>query len=247
MKKERDYNLNKKLLKEYITSAFQNAADLLEEASFLLENEFYARAYFLGCASLEETGKAYISFSALGRNLENPAVQAAVKINLESHPPKIISALVCLIKLGRISSESIQSFIDLSLDLQRGREHALYSNISNDCSISLPKSIVRPKAAIDCVRLANDCLEVTSKYVANHKPEVFSSFYDKIISIRSEKLYKMINNKDFWGFYINSLSEDSANSDFVVVIMKYHDEYYCKNKKFQKEGQLINNKMDTVS
>lgn len=235
MKKKRNYSLTKDLLNKYIESALQNAADLLEEASFLLKNEYYPRAYFLACASLEETGKAYIAFSALGRNLRNPGVQTAVKMVFESHPPKIVSALVCLIRQGNISAQTIQKFLDLSLSLQYGREQTLYVDITDDEKITLPKIVTRPKAAFDCIRLAKDALDSTSNYLATNKPDAFSSYYDKIIGISTERISKILNTKDFWELYINSLSKNEESSDFVVAITKYHDEYYCKSRRFQTE------------
>ena len=89
MQKQRNYILTQDLLKEYQECSFLNSSELPIEATFLLGHNHYARAYFVGCASLEETGKGYLAFSARGRNIKSLSVQEAIKNKFEDHSSKI--------------------------------------------------------------------------------------------------------------------------------------------------------------
>ena len=64
MLKVRNHKLTRELLDNYQSAALVNAQQLADEASLLLEEEHYAQAYFLYLASIEEIGKAQISFDA---------------------------------------------------------------------------------------------------------------------------------------------------------------------------------------
>ncbi len=187
----------------------------------------------MGCASLEETGKGYIAFSAKGRNLKSPSVQHAIKAKFEDHPSKIISALICLLKQKQkeLTKEDLAYFIDLSVHLQHGREKAMYVDVREDGTVTLLRKIIRPKAAFDCIRLAKDSLEATTKYVSTNPPDSFSSFHDKMLCISTKTINKLTNRGDFWEYYLDMLSRDSK-ADFIKAIVKYHDEYFYKKKKF---------------
>ena len=69
MKKERKYSITYDLLKQYQDASLLNSQSLIKEAGILYKRGYLARAYYLACASIEETGKAYNAFSAQGRNL----------------------------------------------------------------------------------------------------------------------------------------------------------------------------------
>jgi len=58
-------------LKNYSEAALRNSEALLEEARLLLQNEHFARAYFLAVSSIEETGKAAQTFAAQGVGRKN--------------------------------------------------------------------------------------------------------------------------------------------------------------------------------
>lgn len=231
MKKDRPYTLSHHLLQKYLDAAISNASDLLIEATAFLSLKRYARSYFLACASLEETGKAYTAFSAMGRNLKNLGVEGAVKESFEDHKSKIISAMVCMLKKNVISKETVEEFTKIALDLPVGREKSMYVDINEKHEVTEPSKLVSPIAAFNAVRLAKDCLEATGNYIKENKPEKFTASQDKFMTLNKSRLYKMSNTKDFWEFCIYQLQK--KNSDIADIFTKYHDEYYCKNKLFE--------------
>ena len=183
MKKERNYKITTDLLKDYQECSFLNSSELLVEATFLLSQKHYARAYFIGCASLEETGKGFLAFSARGRNIESLNIQEAIKSKFEDHPLKIMSSLYCVLLQKEITEAKIDEFLKLSRHLKRGREKAMYVDIRENGTVSVPRSIVRPRAAIDCVRLAKMSLEATLSFVSENQPQSCSSFDDKMLCL----------------------------------------------------------------
>lgn len=233
MKKERNYQLSHVMLHKYLDSSLINASDLLTEATTFLSQERYARSYFLACASLEETGKAYLAFSAMGRNLDNPGVETAVKMSFEDHKSKIISAMICLLGKKEITKEKAEEFINLGLHLERGREKSMYVDINEKNEITIPSEIIRPKAAFDAVRLSKDCLETTGEHILKNKPHKFTASQDKFLCMNKKKMFNMINTQDFWAFCIDQL-EKKKTHDITEIFVKYHDEYYCKSKNFKK-------------
>lgn len=74
MIKVRKYKLTVPLLTSYHKTAIENAKELLEESKFLLSKGYNARAYFIATIAIEESGKAYLAFDAMGRNLNDGAV-----------------------------------------------------------------------------------------------------------------------------------------------------------------------------
>ena len=236
MQKERRYHITKTLLEEYQKYAFENSSELLAEASELLQKKYYSRAYFMGCASLEETGKGYLAFSSKGRNLRSPSVQHTIKEKFEDHSAKIISALIGLLRQKGLTEKNLEYIIKLSVDLKHGREKAMYVDIRENGTVTLPRNIIRPIAAFNCVRLAKDSFDATIKYISSNPPDNFSSFHDKMLCINSNKLKKLMNNVDFWKYYIDMLKNNSS-ADFVKAIVKYHDEFYCKGTTFSGKSE----------
>lgn len=231
MQKERKYLLTHELLKEYQECALLNSSDLLLEATFLLSQRHYARAYFIGCASIEETGKGYLAFSARGRNLNSPSVQEAIKCKFEDHSAKLVSSLVSFLQLKGITDDNIKEFLHLTSHLHHGREKAMYVDVRENGTITVPQKVVRPKAATDCVRLAKIALETTLHFISNNQPVKTSSFADKMLCLHSNTITKIFNNEDFWWYYIDLLKKNRT-TDLAVGVAKYHDEIYCKGKSF---------------
>ncbi len=237
MKKQRNYTITENLLKEYQECSFLNSSELLIEASFLLGQHHYARAYFIGCASLEETGKGYLAFSARGRNLKSLNVQEAIKIKFEDHTAKIVSSLVCFLLKKELTEANIKKFLKLTSHLQRGREKAMYVDFRENGTVSVPRNIVRPKAAIDCVRLAKMALESTVQFISENQPEKSSSFADKMLCLGNNKITKIFNNEDFWWYYIDLLKKNRSITDLAKAVVKYHDELYCKGRCFNNKNK----------
>lgn len=237
MKKDRKYTLSLEILHNYLDAAMINALDLLNEATTLLSQERYARSYFLACASLEETGKAYQAFNAMGRNLKNPGVTNAVKESFEDHRSKIVSATACMIMKKDITKETIEEFLKITLDLKVGREKSMYVDINEKHEVTEPSKLVRPVAAFNAVKFAKDCLETTGTFIIENQPNEFTASQDKFITLKKDRLAKMYNTRNFWDFCINQMQNN--NSDLADITTKYHDEYYCKNKLFgQANGEV---------
>ena len=223
------------MLHKYLDAALINASDLLTEATTQLSQERYARAYFLACAAMEETGKGYIAFSAMGRNLNNPGIQTAVKAAFEDHRSKITSAMICLMKKREITKEKTEEFIDMGVHLGIGREKSMYVDVNEKNEITIPSEIVRPKAALDAVQLAKDCLETTGEYILSNEPDQFTAAQDKFLCMNKKNMFDMVSTRNFWDFCIEQL-EHKKNNDITEIFVKYHDEYYCRKRTFKKNS-----------
>ena len=201
MKKERNYEITEELLKQYQEASLNNSQDLLSEASLLYDHGHHARAYFLACASIEETGKAYSAFSARGRNLSDPGIQVAVKSKFEDHSSKMIASMVCLARKTSFDADTISYLVDLSGHLLYGREKSMYVDALEDGTITKPNAI-RAKSAGDAIRLASDCLIATNHHLKQSEPDVSSAHADKFFSINPRKLQKMMSDKNFWEYFL---------------------------------------------
>ena len=45
----------------------------------------------------------------------------------------------------------------------------------------------------------------------------------------------MLNDDDFWWYYIDLLKKGRSITVFSKAVVKYHDELYCKGKRFNEE------------
>ena len=170
----------------------------------------------------------------MGRNLKNPGVENAIKFNFEDHKFKIISGLACLITKRKISIELVEDIINLSINLEIGREKSMYVDVNDKNEITIPSQMTRPEAADDAVRLAKECLECTSEILVKNKPVKTSAAQDKHLTLNKHKLIKMYANANFRDYYFAQI-EKNAKKDFSEIAVKYHDEFYCKDKLFKKE------------
>lgn len=243
MVKERKYTLTPELLSAYKENALRNAALLLDEATILLQNSKWSGAYFLACASIEETGKAFLAFNSTNRNLANPAVQSVLKIEFENHSSKILMGLTTLIRKTGIDKTNVRSFLDLNFHLYAGREKSLYADINDDNTLTVPEDIVRPKAATDAVRLANHSLKTMREFFKTAKPQKFTTFDDKFFVVSRKKSFQeMISKPDFWWFLLEIMKQypDSPGDHFSIAVAKYWDEYYSKGLVWGKESPTSN-------
>lgn len=233
MKKIRQYDIHDKFLKEYADAAIENAQQILDAAKILLGKKSFAIAYFLSVAAIEETGKAYMAFTARGRNLTDSGLKKKVLEMFGKHPKKIISAFIGWILKSSKSEESITTAVELMFHLNHGREKSMYVDANADNSLSIPSQTIRPVAAINALKVAENCLHHTKNYISKNNPPVFSSFDDKLFCLRSEKIKEMFN-KDFGKYLISGLKQQSGNFDFSRAIVTYHDKYFSKKKLFEK-------------
>jgi hypothetical protein len=108
----------------------------------------------------------------------------------------------------------------------------MYVDAYPDGSIRMPSKVIRPVAAIDSVKIAENCLHHTKEYVKSNLPASTSSFDDKLLCIRIEKLQEMYKQKDFWKFYLAKQKTDAGNFNYAKVVVTYYDAYFCKKKLF---------------
>jgi len=232
MKKFRDYELSMKLLEAYSRAALVNSQELIEEAQLLYSKSHFARTYYLALASIEETGKAHILYDAMGMNLSDHGLCEKIKIKIESHSDKITSAFVGWLLVSDDKEGSIKQFLDIAVHLKLGREKSMYTDIKHSSQeLSNPSEVVRPVAAKDCIHLAVNCLHHTESYINNNTPRQTSSYEDKLLCINTAKITKIYNTEDFWEYYISQLEQ--GNKDHGMTTVRYHDEYFSKNKAFK--------------
>jgi len=234
-KKARDYKLNFEFLDSYQKAALHNANSLLDEAKLLLSNNYYARAYFLAVASIEETGKAFMAFSSKGRNLNNTALHKKLKEMFENHSQKISSAFIGWLTESKNPQKSLEAMIDLMIHLKRGREKSIYVDARNDNTVTIPSQLVRPIAAKHSTEIAENCLHFTQKFLLEKEPYKTSTFDDKLLCIKNEKIQALFSEDDFGGYLLHRLKADGQKFNISEYIVTYHDAYYCRGKKFSDQ------------
>jgi len=199
--------LRKPTLLELSKAALENAGALLSEAEALLENQHFARAYFLAVASIEEIGKSALAFNAAGRDLSNPKVVKAAWDKLLDHKSKIISAFGPSLHLTKKDNleEAVEASMGLIGDLRRGREPSMYTAILADGSVQKPNDIVRPVAARDVVRLAKHCLHRATNHLQGGEPPTTSVANDFFYTQSASKIQQIMAHPDFSAFYLERI------------------------------------------
>jgi AbiV family abortive infection protein len=224
--------LTEELLRDYSLAALANASELIAEATVLHRHGHYARAYFLGVASVEEIGKAFVAFDGRGRKLSDPAVVSKLRKALEDHRSKITSAFIAwLIAVPNIR-DSLMPAINLMIDLRHRREPSMYTDITADSSaIQVPSAVIREKAAFDCIRLAEDCFFHTHRHLAENAPERRTAAEDGLFAMKRTQFQKISNTEDFWWYYVHQV--ESGNKDFADAVMSYQQRYVKTGTVFQ--------------
>jgi AbiV family abortive infection protein len=224
--------MTRELLQSYSEAALRNAEELLREALLLLDREHAARAYFLAVASIEETGKALLAFDGQNRNLADPAVCAKLKSTMESHSHKINYALGIWAMNGPDPRKALTVAVDLILDLQRGREPSMYTELRTDPDrVQSPRDIVRGSAATDCARLAGHCLAHAQQHVREKAPAKFTSAHDRLFTMKPSKYRKVLNTEDFWWFYIARM--ERGETDMADAVLQYEQDYIKTATQFR--------------
>jgi AbiV family abortive infection protein len=220
------------LLRAYGQAALDNASALHAEAALLLEHKRFSRAYFLGVAAVEETGKAAQAFDAQGRNLDDADVRLRIVEDLRSHKSKITSAFIPWLLGGNQTEAAVRTAVELIGHLRRGREPAMYTDISGDpLEVRLPSVLVREVAAKDCVRLAGDCLANARHFISSRNPTKRTSAEDRFFSMKPQERKKLMNAEDFWWFYIAEM--EKGRQDFAAAAVEYRDSFLATSKRFR--------------
>jgi AbiV family abortive infection protein len=228
--------LSAQLLKEYSLAALGNASELVAEALVLWKHSHFARAYFLAVASIEETGKAYLAFDGQGRNLSDSAVASKLRRAMEDHPQKISNAFTAWLIASPSIRQEVMPAINLMLDLRRGREPSMYTDLRGDLSrVQVPAAIVRKEAAFDCIRLATDCLAQTATHIAEKAPEPRTRTQDQLFAMKTEQFQKIAKTEDFWWYYISEL--EAGRMDWADAVISYRDNFAKRSVLFRNSPQ----------
>lgn len=228
--------MNKDLLIQYREAAIENATDLLNEAKVLMKMKYYARSYFLSVVSIEETGKAFSAYIALGRNLNDYGVVKSLKDSFTDHASKITAGISCF--LVKAISNGVNLEIPQIIEcLKFAREKALYVDISNGGYVLLPKQTIPPQSARALIKLADNVLKTTAEQIRNNKPPKASSYNDKYFCLMTNskgQIDKIFYNKDFWKYFSDKLKQGASKTEIQEYIIKYREEFACKNKNYSK-------------
>ena len=141
MSNQRAYQLTDQLIIKFRVASLENANSLLKEANLLIGNEFYARAYFLACASMEETGEAFLLFNAQSRNLKDGGLQKIIKDRIESHHFKISASFHAWSFrsiLPEQDKEKLSQVISLAIDIKNAREPSMYVDVGDSDIVTSP-------------------------------------------------------------------------------------------------------------
>lgn len=218
-------------LDAYQNAALTNARELLDEARLLLSGKHHVRAYSLALACVEETGKVYLAFDAKGRNLDDDAVCVKVRERFEDHSSKTVSAFRAWSMSADSSRENLRIGVGLIAEIKDGCRRSMYVDISEDGTcLSVPRDVVSPAAATDCIKLAALCLHHTESYVKKNIPPPRTSYQDRLLNIKTSSLKSMVGRTDFWEYYVAQCN--TGETDLYRAMAVYHEEYYQKKKQF---------------
>jgi len=222
------------LLNQFSLAAIENARELIEEAELLFEHRHFSRAYFISVVAIEEIGKSFLAFEALGRNLGDSAVTAKLRNSFESHSAKINSAFqASIISHGDLRNE-LEGIVNLIITLKHGREPSMYTDINYSAlTVNCPKEMVREVAAKDCIQLAKHCYFKTREHQQKEIPSSRTSNQDAFFGMKSNKVNSLFDNADFWWFYISNM--EAGDSDISNSIANYQRDFLNKGKIFKEE------------
>lgn len=224
-------NLTSSLLNEYCEAALRNAEELLVEAALLRDHDHMARAYFLAVSCIEEAGKALQAFDGQRRNLSDPGVCTKLVAGLQSHPQKINYVLFMWALDSADQREGLKVATDLIWQLKRGREPSMYSDLRTEPDrVQTPREVVRAVAARDCVKLAAECLAYARRHVSEKVPTEFTRVQDKLFTMKSAKFKSLLEQEDFWWFFISRLEE--GQQDLAEAVSAYEHQYVAKGRVF---------------
>ena len=213
-------------------AALANAKALLQEASLLLQHGHYSRAYLLAVASIEETGKAAIAHDAPGRNLRDQAVRSKIDRMITDHASKIRAAFTGFLVAD--PDKNAERAVELIVQLQRGREPSMYTEIRTDGSVYSPSNSVSETNANDCIRLADRCFRSIENHIQTIPPRASTSMEDRFFALRNGETSKIMNRSDFSWYYISRLEQ--GEKDLASAVITYKHDYLLAGKEFEKSG-----------
>jgi Sec7-like guanine-nucleotide exchange factor len=117
------------------------------------------------------------------------------------------------------------------VQLQRGREPSMYTDQSEDGSVRIPAMVVREAAARDCVVLAQDCLH-SARVHLTQAPAQRSRAEDQVFALKSVQVSDLMNNEDFWWYYISIM--EAGKNNFADAVVSYRNSYLLAGKTFRQ-------------
>lgn len=220
------------ILREFAEASLQNSIDLVREAILLSENDHFPRAYFLGIASVEESGKAFLAFGGMGRSLQDSAVTSNLRRCFEDHGKKINAGFHAWLLKSPDAREAVMPAIDLMIALKNGREPSMYTDFDYSMgTLKLPSAVVSRRNAEDCIKIATNCLVHTLEHVKSNSPAKRSRAEDELFGIKDRKLTALLNQEDFWWYYISCL--EAGSFDWAAAVADYRNNYELKGKTFR--------------
>ncbi len=226
------FRYSAKQLTQYSVDALDNARQLIEEADLLFQHGHIARSYYLAVAAIEEVGKSFLAFDALGRNLNDSAVTAKIRSSLENHSRKITAAFNASVISHSNLREELEGIIDMMISLKQGREPSMYTEINYlDGKLYCPEDVVRKIAARDCIRLARHCYTKTEEHQNKNEPTKRSANEDRFYGMKDRKVNDLFNTEDFWWYHMSRM--ELGENDIADSIASYQREYQNKGRTFQ--------------
>lgn len=224
------YQLTEQLIITFRDASLKNADLLLKEANILISNGFYARAYFLACAAIEETGKAFLLFNAQSRNLKDGGIQKVIKDRIESHRFKISASFHAWSFrsiLPEEDKEKLNQVISFAISIKNSREPSMYVDIDNNNNVISPSEIVSLDNATDLIKLSATCLEQTNLYIQETTPEKTTTHDDKFYCMPQPLIDEIMSLEDFSKYMTDNMSK---GFNFAKIITVYHESYFKRKR-----------------
>jgi AbiV family abortive infection protein len=143
---------------EIIKKSIDNSSQLIVEANLLREHKKYARAYTLYQLSIEEVGKAILTFGFLLNNdFEDPSMQKVFLKDFRDHKAKTKKSMGIDILIAEsiddelIKKRLLDNILKQDNDIEKINEYknySLYTSIKED-KILLPSQVISEKMAND--------------------------------------------------------------------------------------------------
>ena len=231
-KKMSGYTLTSTLLKGYRKAAVDNSKELLYEATLLLSNNHFSRAYFLATASIEEIGKAVQAFDALGRNVRDPEISTRVRLNFQDYSKKLAAAVFPWLLRDPSSRESVAAFVETLVEAKNSSEPSIFVGIEpQGMKLHAPFSMVCREQAEECVQMARNIFSYAAPHVLDGHYKVRTKAEDDFFVMKPATVLNATSGAAFWQYYIASMK--AGDTAFEAALIDYTKKYLAKNEKYK--------------
>lgn len=163
----------KEILLEVVRKAVENAGQLVDEAKLLKEHKRFARAFTLYQLSIEEIGKASMTFGfLLFGNIEDEAEQSAFLKEFRDHKTKTKRATGIDLNIARtIDNRELSKTLILNVIKQQGeinkindyKNYSLYTSFVDD-AVYMPSEFINQQLVEELGFYAEIRFEASSQY-----------------------------------------------------------------------------------